>query len=508
MLRGVNLSASSKLPHTPFVPSHQVHPEHRMVSFVNRPFPLHEADTHFARLKSWGFLFVRMLVTWEALEHAGPRLYDIEFIEYFVEILKKAATHGIKCFLDPHQDVWSRFTGGSGAPGWTLEMVGFDVDGLAECGAAVVHSQFANSTSKMPHMLWPTNYHKLGSATMFTLFFGGEGFAPRCLVKLPENQLFLMDVGREETPEPHSSLPRSTVEQSHVNIQVFLQRHFLNAFRLLLSCIRDAQLLGVVVVGVDTLNEPSGGYLGHFDLRQKSPKLDLVGSCPSPFESMLLAQGVPCLVDEYRRGVFAAVRMKSRWINRNGRKCWRRCVWEAHGVYKASTNTLLRPHYFSRHQNGRQVEWLQDFWKPFVHSMTQMTRSIHPGAVMFIEPPINTVPPRWDVNAGDPNRVCYAPHWYDGRTLVTKSFGSQNWRFFVAKLRRWSHSIRFRRLRRELNGSGANGGAEDVAQCFQYEIGRVKQSGVDSMGEFLCCWFHPSVSLLPHSFLNIFLIKF
>lgn len=27
-------------------------------------------------------------------------------------------------------------------------------------------------------MLWPTNYTKLAAATMFTLFFGGNTFAP------------------------------------------------------------------------------------------------------------------------------------------------------------------------------------------------------------------------------------------------------------------------------------------------------------------------------------------
>jgi hypothetical protein len=45
---------------------------HREVSFVNRPFPLHEAETHFERLARWGCQCLRVLVPWEALEHAGP----------------------------------------------------------------------------------------------------------------------------------------------------------------------------------------------------------------------------------------------------------------------------------------------------------------------------------------------------------------------------------------------------------------------------------------------------
>jgi len=46
--------------------------DHRRVSFVGRPFPLEEAGEHFARLREWGLTFVRFLVTWEAIEHAGP----------------------------------------------------------------------------------------------------------------------------------------------------------------------------------------------------------------------------------------------------------------------------------------------------------------------------------------------------------------------------------------------------------------------------------------------------
>jgi hypothetical protein len=66
LLRGVNLGGSSKVPATPDGATHRRAGflEHRDVSFVGRPFPLHEAGEHFGRLRSWGFTFVRFLAFW------------------------------------------------------------------------------------------------------------------------------------------------------------------------------------------------------------------------------------------------------------------------------------------------------------------------------------------------------------------------------------------------------------------------------------------------------------
>ena len=64
---------------------------------------------------------------------------------------------------------------------------------------------------------------------MFTLFFGGETFAPDCMI-------------------------------GGVNIQTFLQKHYFDAFCELIKRISQTPgLLDEVVVGYDTLNEPSPG---------------------------------------------------------------------------------------------------------------------------------------------------------------------------------------------------------------------------------------------------------
>lgn len=65
VLRGVNLGGSSKIPLTPNGATFRQEGfyNHRDVSFVGRPFPLDEAEEHFARLRAWGLTFLRFLVT-------------------------------------------------------------------------------------------------------------------------------------------------------------------------------------------------------------------------------------------------------------------------------------------------------------------------------------------------------------------------------------------------------------------------------------------------------------
>ena len=150
----------------------------KQVSFVGRPFPLSDAHEHFSRLQHWGYTLLRFIITWEAVEHAGPGIYDEEYLDYLYQVVDKARDYGFWVWIDPHQDVWSRFTAGSGAPGWTLEVVGFDLRKLEATGAAIVHQLRGDPYT---HMLWPTNYTKLACATMFMLFYAGKVLCGLCV---------------------------------------------------------------------------------------------------------------------------------------------------------------------------------------------------------------------------------------------------------------------------------------------------------------------------------------
>ena len=66
-------------------------------------------------------------------------------------------------FVDFHQDVWSRMSGGDGAPGWTFEAVGLDFTKFHAAGAAHV-MQYKYDYAKggrqdaYPQMTWSSNY--------------------------------------------------------------------------------------------------------------------------------------------------------------------------------------------------------------------------------------------------------------------------------------------------------------------------------------------------------------
>ena len=81
-LRGVNL-AGGKVPRDG--PTHRgedLFSTTRTKDYVGRPFPLSDAGAHFRRLRAWGFNVVRLAVTWDALEHGGPGVYDREYVAY------------------------------------------------------------------------------------------------------------------------------------------------------------------------------------------------------------------------------------------------------------------------------------------------------------------------------------------------------------------------------------------------------------------------------------------
>jgi hypothetical protein len=86
-----------------------------------QPFPPEEAEGRFRALRQEGLALVRLVITWEALEYAGPGAYDESYLAYLRKILVAAAQTGIFVFIDPVQNRWSRWIGGEDAPAWVPE---------------------------------------------------------------------------------------------------------------------------------------------------------------------------------------------------------------------------------------------------------------------------------------------------------------------------------------------------------------------------------------------------
>lgn len=105
----------------------------------------------------------------EGLAHLALRdrgIYDEEYLKYLWELFSLLPKYGILVFVCMHQDVWSRYTGGSGAPAWTIEAVGFDLTNFEETGAAWLAGQHGGGYTNDERGLWPTGYHKLAASTL------------------------------------------------------------------------------------------------------------------------------------------------------------------------------------------------------------------------------------------------------------------------------------------------------------------------------------------------------
>jgi len=386
ILRGVNLGGSSKIPYSVEPPER---PE--SVSFTGRPFSLEDAEQHFERLKSWGFTFIRFTVTWEALEHSGPGIYDESYLAYLRKILLIAEEKGISVFIDPHQDVWSRWTGGDGAPAWTLEKLGMDLNIIDAAGAAITWQRYSENHNGKPYpqMLWPVNYNLYAASTMFTLFFGGNTFAPQ-------------------------------VKIDNESAQDFLQERYLAAFRHCYKRLKNCK----AIAGWGVMNEPHPGFIGYQDLNGLENTALAQGPVPSPFQAMAAASCHCVEVPVYSPWLKGSIVTGKRKINPYRLSLFKKgftCPWKQAGVWtdEGGSATLLKPDHFSKYR-GQTIRFTDDFFKPFIFKFIEKMNEAGRPTLFFIEGVPHEQNPYWEKDA--PQNTVNAFHHYDGLTLVTKSF--------------------------------------------------------------------------------------
>jgi hypothetical protein len=150
-----------------------------------------------------------------------------------------------------------------------------------------------------------------------------------------------------------------------------------------------------------------------------------LGDFPNPLQAMLLASGTPQEVDVWELGLRGNRKVGKRLLNPHGLSIWKDgydCIWRQNGVWDYGSSgaaRLLRPSHFSQ-ANGRQLDFNQDYYRPFANRFAAEIRAELPEALIFIETEPGSPPPQWTDQ--DASKIVYAPHWYDPLTLVLKRY--------------------------------------------------------------------------------------
>ncbi|WVO17970.1 hypothetical protein L204_105668 [Cryptococcus depauperatus] len=479
LLRGVNLSGSAKTPSGQ--PSHRREgfwedAEDGKGDFSNKPLNLEDgsADVHLARLKAWGYNTLRYVFTWESLEHEGPKKYDYAYMDYVIAVLKRCKEWGFRVFMDPHQDVWSRFSGGSGAPIWTIYACAIDPHHFTPTASAYLQCEWPNAQApkpkEFPIMLWSTNYTRLANQTIWTMFFAGKTFAPKCIID-----------GK--------------------NIQDFLQDHFIDAVCELVSRIAEkaSDLLDECVIGWDSINEPHEGFIGYKDLSVIPAEQQLKkGPSPTPIESLRLGMGEAQEVQVWKFGAMGPYRASNITIDPEGVKMWLSeeddekrgggkwgwtrgpdwkmgfCIWAQHGVWDPMSSNLTDSHYFSRIPTdpSHEIDFVSDFWAFHWLAFSSRIRMLHPESIQFIQAPVFHAPPKLPQSFLK-GRVCLAPHFYDGLTLMTR-----HWNWFNAD------AVGLRRKKYWNIIQAVRVGDGPIRNMIQGELSILKQDTINILGEY------------------------
>ncbi|KAH9465514.1 hypothetical protein Pst134EA_013397 [Puccinia striiformis f. sp. tritici] len=447
------------------------------ISYIGQNLNLEDgsADIHLTRLRQWGFNCLRFVTVWEALEHQGPGQYDDQYMEYVVAMLRKCKEFGFRVYMDPHQDLFSRFCGGSGAPLWTLHACGLNPRNFTVTGSAYLQSEWPHpdtpDPSSFPAMIWATNYNRLACQTVNTMFWAGRDYAPKCII-------------------------------DGVNIQDYLQYHFLEAYRRLAMKIESVgDLLDETVIGWDSINEPNHGYLGLHNLMAIPDEVPLrIGPTPTGYQGLKMGMGMACKLENYKFGPIGPQRDGTVIVDPKGKRAWldpsaepdglsgygwRRdpgwllgtCIWAQHGIWDPETDTVLQPNYFNqcRQDITKPADFAALYWRPHLNAYCHMIRQIHPEAILFVHPPVFEIPPNLSPTLLPilEHRSVFSSHFYDGLTLVTK-----HWNWFNADalgiLRGKYPSVVF----------GLKIGETAIRKCMRAQLGVLKQDGLEKMGEF------------------------
>jgi hypothetical protein len=234
---------------------------------------------------------------------------------------------------------------------------------------------------------------------MWTLFFCGDTFVPEFKIE-----------GR--------------------TAQDYLQSHYIGAMREVAKRVKGMPH----VLGFDTLNEPSDGWIGHemsyrhVERSAEHPAPVRPGPAWSVLDGLLVARGVPRTIPQL---AFDPAKMKvgvegETQVNADRVPIWRKgvaCPFEQAGAYRLTGNghEVLREDFFQT-VRGRTIDADHDGMAPFFQRVAREVRQIDNDWLIFAElDPFKGFTGE-GFPKGTPERTVNASHWYDIVTLVTKTF--------------------------------------------------------------------------------------
>jgi hypothetical protein len=251
--------------------------------------------------------------------------------------------------------------------------------------------------AEYPRMVWISNHDRLACATMWTLFFAGDVYAPG-----------IGPIGYEGG-----------------SLQDFLQGHYIAAMA------KVAQRVARFphVVGFDSLNEPGAGWIGLADARGRGPTSS-IGPRPSAWQAIQAGSGYPVDADVIGIRGLSLGKVGVARIGAEGLRAWKdgvECLWRRAGAWdlEGGAPALKRPGHFAAAGGGGFAE---THLKPFMARFERSVRGAAAGAerfALFVEGVPSADRPSW--GPGDPMPIVDATHWYDDLTLTTK-----RWFGFIA----------------------------------------------------------------------------
>ena len=371
MLRGFNLPAKTPAKMKSFYNGEDV-------SFVGRPLPLDVAQEHIQNMKKMGMNFVRLCVSWEAVMHAGPNTFDEEYLTYFGKLIDMFEKESIFVDIDPHQDVFSSWTGGDGAPKWTLDLAGLEPENFYDTLAAVTQYEYEKNEKKpINHDVWPTNLGKLGCMTMFTLFWGSHTYAPNLKVE-------------------------------GVSYEEFIQDQYLLFIEKLAERVKHNKN----IVCISTMNELSYGYIGNTSLNKIASQVLLL-QMPTVLEGFALADGTSLSIPEYYLNLVGFHIKRKVDVNPNKKRAWKgECLWKQHGVWDYDNNgnpKILKPDYFRTPSN---LTTSNAFYLPFAKRFYKTIRNVREKTCILLQTQEFIKLPNWDLEK-DGDDVLVGRHFYD-----------------------------------------------------------------------------------------------